>query len=62
MECFMIIVNGFHPLTIIIKHSILDVAVGPNPPLVLIVNEYGRFQIIALHRDGIKLLKNSHRI
>ena len=26
MECFVIIVNGFQPLTIITKHSILDVA------------------------------------
>ena len=26
MECFVIIVNSFQPLTIITKHSILDVA------------------------------------
>ena len=26
MECFLIIVNGWKPLTIITKHSILDVA------------------------------------
>ena len=26
MECFVLIVNGFQPLTIITKHSILDVA------------------------------------
>ena len=26
MECFVIIVNGWKPLTIIIKHTILDVA------------------------------------
>ena len=26
MECFVAIVTGFQPLTIIIKHSILDVA------------------------------------
>ena len=30
MECFAIIVNGFQPLTIITKHSILDVAVAVN--------------------------------
>ena len=33
MEHFVIIVNGFHPLTIIIKRSILDVAVALDPPL-----------------------------
>ena len=34
MECFVIIVNGFQPLTIITKRSILDVA-GAQDPLVL---------------------------
>ena len=33
MECFVIIVNGFLPLTIITKHSILDVAAALDPPL-----------------------------
>ena len=33
MECFVIIVNGFQPLTIIWKHSILDVAAALDPPL-----------------------------
>ena len=33
MECFVIIVNGWKLLTIITKHSILDVAVALNPPL-----------------------------
>ena len=33
MECFVIIVNGWKPLTIIIKHSILDVAAALDPPL-----------------------------
>ena len=33
MECFVIIVNGWNPLTIITKHSILDVATALNPPL-----------------------------
>ena len=32
MECFVIIVNGFQPLTIITKHSILDVAAALDPP------------------------------
>ena len=33
MECFAIIVNGFQPLTITTKHSILDVAAVLDPPL-----------------------------
>ena len=33
MDCFVIIVNGFQPLAIIPKHSILDVAAALNPPL-----------------------------
>ena len=33
MECFVIIVNGFQPLTIITKHSIVDVAAALDPPL-----------------------------
>ena len=34
MECFVIIVNGFQPLTIITKHSTLDVAAVLDPPLI----------------------------
>ena len=33
MECFVIIVNGWKPLTIITKHFILDVAAALDPPL-----------------------------
>ena len=33
IECFVIIVNVFQPLTIITKHSILDVAAALDPPL-----------------------------
>ena len=33
MERFVIIVNGWKPLTIITKHSILDVAADLDPPL-----------------------------
>ena len=33
MECFVIIVNGLQPLTIITRHSILDVAAALDPPL-----------------------------
>ena len=35
MERFVIIVNGFQPLTIITKRSILDVAAALDPPLCL---------------------------
>ena len=37
MERFVIIVNGFQPLTIITKRSILDVAAALDPPLSLYV-------------------------
>ena len=33
MECFVIIVNGWKPLTIITKRSILDVAAALDPSL-----------------------------
>ena len=33
MECLAIIVNGWKPLTIITKRSILDVAAALDPPL-----------------------------
>ena len=33
MERFVIIINGFQPLTIITKHSILNVAAVVDPPL-----------------------------
>ena len=36
MECFVIIVNGFQPLTIITKHSILDVEAALDPPVNII--------------------------
>ena len=37
MERFVIIVNGFQPLTIITKRSILDVAAALDPPLLLLL-------------------------
>ena len=45
MELFVIIVNGFHPLTIITKCSILDVAAVLDPPLVSVML---RTQLIVL--------------
>ena len=38
-ELFLIIVNCFQPLTIIIKRSILDVAAVLDPLLMLVNNE-----------------------
>ena len=34
-DCSVIIVNGFQPLTIITKRSILDVVAALDPPLIL---------------------------
>ena len=39
MEVFVIIVNGFQPLTIITKCSILDVAAVLDPPLCMVYKE-----------------------
>ena len=36
MECFVIIVNGLKPLSIITKQSILDLAAALDPPLLMI--------------------------
>ena len=38
MECFLIIVNAWKPLTIITRHSILDVAAALDPPLRWIIS------------------------
>ena len=40
MERFVRIVNGWKPLTIITKRSILDVAAALDPPLVLYTDDY----------------------
>ena len=45
MERFVIIVNGFQPLTIITKRSILDVAAALDPPLALLVITLSRLFI-----------------
>ena len=41
MECFVIIVNDWKPLTIITKCSILDVAAALDPPLIMGKMLYG---------------------
>ena len=49
MECFVIIVNGWKPLFIITKHSILDVAAALDPPLVCkIISPYVNNQRLSL--------------
>ena len=55
MECFVTIVNGFQPLTIITKHSILDVATALDPSLNMeFLCEFTKF-------DRILLLYNTSR-
>ena len=44
MERFVIIVNGFQPLTIITKHSIMDVAAALDPPLALKTITYKQYK------------------
>ena len=62
MECFVIIVNGWKPLTIITKHSILDVAAALDPPLITCHKKYKlskkRFDDVffAMKSEKIKLL------
>ena len=61
MECFVVIVNGFQPLTIITKHSIcfqpltiitkhsiLDVAAALDPSLILLCYLHLSFLIITI--------------
>ena len=54
MECFVIIVNGWKPLTIITKHSILFVAAALDPPLETCSETF--FRIVFL--DNIKIESN----
>ena len=51
MECFVIIVNGFQPLTIITKHSILDVAAVLDPPLSILFALTLACEGAVLHRN-----------
>ena len=44
MERFVIIVNGFQPLTIITKRSILDVAAVLDPPLKSVSGNFQKFK------------------
>ena len=49
MERFVIIVNGFHPLTIITKRSILDVAAVLDPPL----GPYCLYKVVLIRKPFI---------
>ena len=57
MECFVIIVNGFQPLTIITKCSILDVAAVLDPPLVRTITKKKKY---AYKRNDTHLDRDSH--
>ena len=48
MEHFVIIANGWKPLTIITKSSILDVAAVLDPPLVIVTKIRQRTQILTM--------------
>ena len=37
MVCFVIIVNGWKPITVITKRSFLDIAAALDPPLMLMI-------------------------
>ena len=54
MECFVIIANDWKPLTILIMHSILDIATALDPPLVF-DNIYIKFKTMYL--TVLKFLK-----
>ena len=59
MEHFVIIVNGWKPLTIITKCSILDVAAALDPPL-LLANLYDKKKNV-IHIRNLKQALN-HRL
>ena len=59
MEHFVIIVNGWKPLTIITKHSTLDVAAVLYPPLDLYNEQYSRRYRLRMH--GLKYDKNENQ-
>ena len=52
MECLVIIVNGFQPLTIITNHSILDVAAALDPPLTFPIPKTCATYILVRRRFG----------
>ena len=64
MDHFVIIGNGFQPLTIITKCSILDVAAVLYPPLIKIkinLNFYFQISLWCLDRPLLKPIEKSQR-
>ena len=57
MEYFVIIVNSFQPLTIITKHSILDVAAALDPPLDIETKMWCCMKSILLRKNSFMLHK-----
>ena len=46
MDCFVIIVNGWKPFTIITKRSILDGAAVPDPPLAFYFTNHQKRRLV----------------
>ena len=62
MEHFVIIVNGWKPLTIITKSSILDVAAVLDPPLVIVRKiHHQRTQILTMDHLNLHLHLKTHQ-
>ena len=60
MEHFVIIVNGWKPLTITTKHSILDAAAALDPPLGILLNS-AAFSFLKCHLVPIiRLVLKNH--
>ena len=53
MEPFVIIVNGFKPLTIMTKRSILHVAAALDPPLGILLLIFAYFVVLIFYRGPI---------
>ena len=58
MEWFVIIVNSLQPLTIITKHSILDVAAALDPPLYKIVHENLKLEFWCIIEEMVSLVES----
>ena len=60
MEHFVIIVNGWKPLTIITKRSIFDVASSLDPPMAFPLETISIYLIVAF-KINIKIYKHNAR-
>ena len=61
MEHFVIIVNGWKPLTITTKQSILDVAAALDQPLILIDVFSELYELVALFHANGRCTRYSNR-